>query len=239
MKVMLVDDEESLHLQMTSLAAEEGWGFCGTCDSREALSLFERERPDAVVLDVMMPRVDGFEVCRRIRVSDPDVPVLFLSAKGDIVDKRTGFTNGGDDYLVKPFVEEELVIRLEALMRRARRSVERTGGSARGQGADGTGARRAAIGPFEFDPARHRLTKTGNPVSLTPKEYDLLYTLASEPGKVMSKEELIEAVWGREYLDGAISIAVYVRNLRKKIEDDPARPSHLLNEWGVGYRFEA
>lgn len=199
----------------------------------EACALFQREWPDVVVLDVMMPKVDGFEVCRRIREVDENVPVLFLSARDGIIDKRIGFSFGGDDYLVKPFNEEELVMRIEALVRRSRRS-RRDGEAAAPECPE-----RFALGPFTFDEVRHEVLKGGEPVVLTPKEFQLLHHLASHPGAVMGKDELIEELWGEEYLDGAISIAVYVRKIREKIEENPAKPAYLKTVWGVGYSFEA
>lgn len=199
----------------------------------EACALFQREWPDVVVLDVMMPKVDGFEVCHRIREVDENVPVLFLSARDGIIDKRIGFSFGGDDYLVKPFNEEELVMRIEALVRRSRRS-RRDGEAAAPERPE-----RFALGPFTFDEVRHEVLKGGEPVVLTPKEFQLLHHLASHPGAVMGKDELIEELWGEEYLDGAISIAVYVRKIREKIEENPAKPAYLKTVWGVGYSFEA
>lgn len=199
----------------------------------EACALFQREWPDVVVLDVMMPKVDGFEVCRRIREVDENVPVLFLSARDGIIDKRIGFSFGGDDYLVKPFNEEELAMRIEALVRRSRRS-RRDGEAAAPERPE-----RFALGPFTFDEVRHEVLKGGEPVVLTPKEFQLLHHLASHPGAVMGKDELIEELWGEEYLDGAISIAVYVRKIREKIEENPAKPAYLKTVWGVGYSFEA
>lgn len=199
----------------------------------KACALFQREWPDVVVLDVMMPKVDGFEVCRRIREVDENVPVLFLSARDGIIDKRIGFSFGGDDYLVKPFNEEELVMRIEALVRRSRRS-RRDGEAAAPERPE-----RFALGPFTFDEVRHEVLKGGEPVVLTPKEFQLLHHLASHPGAVMGKDELIEELWGEEYLDGAISIAVYVRKICEKIEENPAKPAYLKTVWGVGYSFEA
>ena len=199
----------------------------------EACALFQREWPDVVVLDVMMPKVDGFEVCRRIREVDENVPVLFLSARDGIIDKRIGFSFGGDDYLVKPFNEEELVMRIEALVRRSRRS------RWDGEAAAPERPERFALGPFTFDEVRHEVLKGGESVVLTPKEFQLLHHLASHPGAVVGKDELIEELWGEEYLDGAISIAVYVRKIREKIEENPAKPAYLKTVWGVGYSFEA
>lgn len=229
MKVMLVDDEPSFHLLVKAVCEGAGYGFCSTTDSREAFALFEGERPDVVLLDVMMPYKDGYEVCADIRRVDADVAVLFLSAKGAVADKRAAFAEGGDDYLVKPFDEEELVMRLEALFRRSQRL---------SQAAKPAGEA-LRVGDFEFDSVRQSVNVRGEPVQLTPKEFQILYTLALNPGTVMSKEELIEAVWGREYLDDAISIAVYVRKMREKIEQNPAKPRHLKTAWGMGYSFEA
>ena len=149
------------------------------------------------------------------------------------INKRIGFSFGGDDYLVKPFNEEELVMRIEALVRRSRRS-RRDGEAAAPERPE-----RFALGPFTFDEVRHEVLKGGEPVVLTPKEFQLLHHLASHPGAVMGKDELIEELWGEEYLDGAISIAVYVRKIREKIEENPAKPAYLKTVWGVGYSFEA
>ena len=229
MRVLAVDDEPGIRLLLKTLLEQAGHECACAESGAEALELFGGERPDLVVLDVMMPRLDGFETCRRIRALDQDVPVLFLSAKGDIVDKRIGFSNGGDDYLVKPFDEEELLMRVEALLRRAARS------QTRGPEAP----QRFSLGEFSFDALRHQVLLRGGAIALTPKEFQLLFCLASHRGQVLSKDELIEEVWGPEYLDDAISIAAYVRKLREKIEDNPAKPAHLKTVWGVGYVFEA
>lgn len=228
MKIMVVDDEPSMRLFVKAVMEEAGFECRCAESGASALACLESERPDAMVLDVMMPRMDGYEVCRRIREIDPDMPILFLSAKGDIVDKRTGFSNGGDDYLVKPFDEEELLMRIEALLRRARRS-----------SASASPPQRFAAGDFSFDTVRHQVILRGRPVSFTPKEHQLLLSLASHEGAVMSKEELIENVWGSEYLGDAISVAAYVRKIREKIEDDPADPRYLRTVWGVGYVFDS
>lgn len=232
-KVLMVDDDASMRSLVRSVCEDAGYVCCLGATGEEALALFERERPDVLVLDVMMPRMDGFEVCRRIREIDETVPVLFLSARDGIIDKRIGFSFGGDDYLVKPFNEEELLMRIEALVRRSRRSL--------GDPTDSPApwSTRFSAGPFVFDEVRHEVLKDGEVVTLTPKEFQLLCHLASHPGAVMGKDELIETLWGEEYLDGAISIAVYVRKIRKKIEDNPAKPVYLKTIWGVGYAFEA
>ena len=226
MKVMLVDDEPSFHVLVQSVCESAGHEFRGVGDSRQAIEVFKAYAPDVVLLDIMMPYLDGYQVCEGIRALDSEVAVVFLSAKGAVPDKREAFSRGADDYLVKPFDGEELLMRLEALQRRSQR--------AKAQAAPAP-SETLKVGEFEFDSVRQTLALNGTSVQLTPKEFQILYTLALKPETVMSKEELIEAVWGKEYLDDAISIAVYVRKIREKIEQNPAKPRYLKTAWGMGY----
>ena len=228
MKVMLVDDEPSFHVLVQSVCEAAGHEFRGVGDSRQAIEVFKAYAPDVVLLDIMMPCLDGYQVCESIRALDSEVAVVFLSAKGAVPDKREAFSRGADDYLVKPFDGEELLMRLEALQRRSQR--------AKAQAAPAP-SETLKVGEFEFDSVRQALALNGTSVQLTPKEFQILYTLALKPETVMSKEELIEAVWGKEYLDDAISIAVYVRKIREKIEQNPAKPRYLKTAWGMGYSF--
>ena len=228
MKVMLVDDEPSFHVLVQSVCESAGHEFRGVGDSRQAIEVFKAYAPDVVLLDIMMPCLDGYQVCESIRALDSEVAVVFLSAKGAVPDKREAFSRGADDYLVKPFDGEELLMRLEALQRRSQR--------AKAQAAPAL-SETLKVGEFEFDSVRQALSLNGASVQLTPKEFQILYTLALKPETVMSKEELIEAVWGKEYLDDAISIAVYVRKIREKIEQNPAKPRYLKTAWGIGYSF--
>ena len=228
MKVMLVDDEPSFHVLVQSVCESAGHEFRGVGDSRQAIEVFKAYAPDVVLLDIMMPCHDGYQVCESIRALDSEVAVVFLSAKGAVPDKREAFSRGADDYLVKPFDGEELLMRLEALQRRSQR--------AKAQVAPAP-SETLKVGEFEFDSVRQALALNGTSVQLTPKEFQILYTLALKPETVMSKEELIEAVWGKEYLDDAISIAVYVRKIREKIEQNPAKPRYLKTAWGMGYSF--
>ena len=228
MKVMLVDDEPSFHVLVQSVCESAGHEFRGVGDSRQAIEVFKTYAPDVVLLDIMMPYLDGYQVCEGIRALDSEVAVVFLSAKGAVPDKREAFSRGADDYLVKPFDGEELLMRLEALQRRSQR--------AKAQAAPAP-SETLKVGEFEFDSVRQTLALNGTSVQLTPKEFQILYTLALKPETVMSKEELIEAVWGKEYLDDAISIAVYVRKIREKIEQNPAKPRYLKTAWGMGYSF--
>ena len=228
MKVMLVDDEPSFHVLVQSVCESAGHEFRGVGDSRQAIEVFKAYAPDVVLLDIMMPCLDGYQVCESIRALDSEVAVVFLSAKGAVPDKREAFSRGADDYLVKPFDGEELLMRLEALQRRSQR--------AKAQAAPAL-SETLKVGEFEVDSVRQALSLNGASVQLTPKEFQILYTLALKPETVMSKEELIEAVWGKEYLDDAISIAVYVRKIREKIEQNPAKPRYLKTAWGMGYSF--
>lgn len=228
MKVMLVDDEPSFHVLVQSVCESAGHEFRGVGDSRQAIEAFKAYAPDVVLLDIMMPCLDGYQVCESIRALDSEVAVVFLSAKGAVPDKREAFSRGADDYLVKSFDGEELLMRLEALQRRSQR--------AKAPAAPAP-SETLKVGEFEFDSVRQALALNGTSVQLTPKEFQILYTLALKPETVMSKEELIEAVWGKEYLDDAISIAVYVRKIREKIEQNPAKPRYLKTAWGMGYSF--
>ena len=228
MKVMLVDDEPSFHVLVQSVCESAGHEFRGVGDSRQAIEVFRAYAPDVVLLDIMMPYLDGYQVCEGIRALDSEVAVVFLSAKGAVPDKREAFSRGADDYLVKPFDGEELLMRLEALQRRSQRAKAQTAPAP---------SETLKVGEFEFDSVRQTLALNGTSVQLTPKEFQILYTLALKPETVMSKEELIEAVWGKEYLDDAISIAVYVRKIREKIEQNPAKPRYLKTAWGMGYSF--
>lgn len=226
MKILLADDEQSMATLIERIVVREGYGFCRAADGLEALELFERERPDLVLLDVMMPGMNGFDVCTRLRERGASQPIMFLTAKGDIVDKSVGFKAGGDDYLVKPFLPEELVLRVNALLRRAAAPAP------------------AASTPdvvchdgVEVDLRRRRVSVDGRPVDLTPKEFNILAILVASPGEVFTREQLVEAVWGADYVGDTSGITVFIRKIREKIEDDPSAPRRVQTVWRVGYRF--
>lgn len=225
MKIMLADDEQAIRTLIERIVLDEGYEFCLAEDGLEALSVFALENPDLIILDVMMPELDGFQVCRKIREQNTLVPIIFLSAKGDIVDKGVGFTCGGDDYLVKPFAPQELSMRIRARLRK------------RGQAAPELCDAPVIFEDFEFDVKRHRLTKKGIPIDLTSKEYQILLLLACSPGEVFTREQITEYVWGKEYVGEVSSLAVFVRKIRAKIEEDPSNPVYLQTVWRVGYRF--
>lgn len=245
-KVLVADDDEGLRQALGMIVRGAGYACVTAANGAQAVELVARERPDVAVLDVMMPGLDGFEAVERIRALDADLPLLMLSAKADIVDKRVGFRLGADDYMAKPFNEDELLLRIQALLRRAR---PRTAGPASpnpqvgagveagaGVGAAGT---RLEVGGLEVDLLHRRVSVDGLPVALTPREFDILATLAAEPGRTFTSSELIALIWGADFVGDAISIPVYIRRLRKKVEANPSEPQYIQTVRQVGYRMIA
>jgi len=220
--VLFVEDDRSIR-EVTRLALEQA-GFrvtaCG--DGREGLALFARERFDLVLLDVMLPGVDGFEVCREIR-KDHRTPIIMLTARTDTVDVVVGLELGADDYVSKPFQPAELVARVRAVLRRA-------------QAVDANDV--LSVGEIEIDEPAFRATQGGRELSLTATEFRLLCELARRPGQVFTREMLLERVWGYEFLGDSRLVNVAIQRLRAKVEDDPAHPSLITTVRGVGYRLE-
>lgn len=226
---MLADDEESIRILVEHIVTEDGYEFCYAADGVEALNVIKQERPDLLILDVMMPKLNGFDVCAKLREQGRRVPIIILSAKGDIVDKSVGFKAGADDYLVKPFSSLELSLRIEALLRRKSRKSKSTQLS---EVADSY-----KIDDLEIYFKRMEVKLAGKTLDLTPKEYKILAYLASEPGEVFSREQLITYVWGEDFVGESTSIAVFIRKIREKIEADPSKPKYLQTVWGVGYKL--
>jgi two-component system response regulator VicR len=229
--VLVADDDASSNNAIGFILEQEGYRCRKASDGEEALRLFEELSPDVVILDVMMPLLDGFQVCERIRARDRTTPILFLSVKGDIVDKRIGYGIGADDYLVKPFGGEELRLRIGALLRRA--SLALTVSACDGACPHDS----LAIDELEVNIHTGGVKVRGEKVELTPKESRIMATLAAHPGEVFSKNDLIVAIWGEEYLDASIAISVYIRRIREKIEPDPSDPRYLQTVWRCGYRL--
>lgn len=227
-KILLVDDESSIARLVQSMAEDAGYAFAHAADGYEGLTAVEREQPDLIIMDVMMPKMDGFTTCRRMRERGITCPIIFLSAKGDIVDKGVGFQAGGDDYMVKPFDPRELLMHIEAHLRRAQ--------MAAAPPAPREGILRA--GRFVLDQGQFRVTKDGERLALTPKEFKIFFALASSSGLVLSKEQLVEAAWGKEFVGETSSITVFIKKLREKVEDDASDPRIIQTVWGIGYRFE-
>lgn len=224
-KILLADDEPRMHTLVSRIAHDAGYEFVGAEDGYEALEKFREEQPDLVILDVMMPGMDGFQLCRRLREEHAMVPIIFLSAKGDIVDKGVGFDAGGDDYLVKPFGSEELAMRIAAHVRRQQRNSSVAIGGI------------VEYGEVLIDIRKRKVTKRGEPIALTPKEFDILAILASDRGNIFTREQLTLEVWGEEYAGETLGVAVYIRRIREKLEDVPSKPEYIQTVWREGYRF--
>lgn len=231
MKILLADDEQSMRTLVECIVTDEGYGFCVACDGVEALEVFEEEKPDLLILDVMMPHMDGFQVCRKLRERGVLAPVIFLSAKGDIVDKSVGFSVGGDDYLVKPFSPQELIFRIEAHLRKHKLAFSQQSDNPQPP------IDLLQAGDLELDVKHHRVSVRGLPASLTPKEFQILLLLASRPGEIITREQIVEEIWGKEYIGETSSIAVFIRKIREKIEVDPSNPRYVQTAWRIGYRF--
>jgi DNA-binding response OmpR family regulator len=221
--VLIVDDEAIVRDVLTRYFEQEGFRVDVAADGEAALDLAARDRPDIVILDLMLPKIDGLEVFRRIR-DGGDLPVVMLTAKGDEVDRVVGLELGADDYIGKPFSPREVVARVRAVLRRDGRSMDRNG--------------LIVAGPLEIDRNRREVKCDGEPVALTRKEFDLLFVLASHPGTTFRRVDLLERVWDSAWEGGSSTVTVHVRRLRSKIEADPSKPRHILTVWGVGYRFE-
>jgi len=231
-KVLVVEDEPALLDTLEYNLTHQGYETYTAADGPTALDVARQERPDLIVLDVMLPGLDGFEVCRILR-QEMSVPILMLTARDEEVDKVVGLEVGADDYMTKPFSMRELLARVKALLRRVRLDQED-----RALGVEETGAERLAFGDLTIDLARCEVLREGAPMSLKPKEYDLLVFLARNRGIVLSRDLILERVWGWDYGGGSRTVDVHVRWLREKIEPDPANPVRIVTVRGVGYRFE-
>ena len=228
-KIMLIDDDESLHVLIRRIAGEAGYGFCSAFDGESGLAGIAAEKPDLLLLDVMMPGMNGFDVCLRMREEGRRIPIIFLSAKGDIVDKSIGFKAGGDDYVVKPFSADELMLRIEAHLRRHRDDLSFAKAVSR-EGSNRTGDLEILFNQYEV-----RLR--GLQVDLTAKEFEILALLAANPGQVFTRGQIYEHIWGSESEVDESSITVFMRKIREKVEDNPSQPKYLLTVWRVGYKF--
>jgi DNA-binding response OmpR family regulator len=224
-RVMVVDDDVTVREVVVTYLRAAGHEVDETADGERALAQL-RDRPaDLVVLDLMLPGIDGLEVCERLRARANDVPVIMLTALGSETDRVVGLERGADDYVTKPFSPRELVLRVDSVLRRAG---ERAGGGARGSVSDGD---------LVVDSTEHTATLAGRRLSLTTREFDLLRFLLAHPGQAFSREELLAKVWGWSFGDQS-TVTVHVRRLREKVEADPTHPVRLVTVWGVGYRWD-
>jgi len=224
-RILLVDDEQSVQTLLAYPLRKDGYEVVPALDGRQALDLFAEQRFDLVVLDLMLPKVDGIEVCRRLR-GRSQVPIIMLTAKDDEIDKVVGLEMGADDYITKPFSVREFRSRVKAALRRA----EMLGGP-------GGGDEPIVAGDLRIDVERRAVTAGGSAVELTYVEFEVLAALARSPGRVRSREALLEQIWGDSDFRDPRTIDVHIRHLREKLERDPRRPEYLFTVRGVGYRF--
>jgi DNA-binding response OmpR family regulator len=220
--VLVVDDEPIVRNVVVRYLQREGFETLEAGDGLHAQELLRRHEPSLVVLDLMLPGLDGLELCRWIRARS-DLPVIMLTARAEEADRIVGLELGADDYITKPFSPRELAVRVRTVLRRS---------------SPASGSRERIVhGDLDLDAATREVTKDGRQLRLTAKEFDLLWFLASHPRRVFSRDQLMESVWGYEPAFDTGTVTVHVRRLREKIEDDPSKPRRLETVWGVGYRF--
>jgi len=223
-RILVVEDDTTVSEVVTRYLERDGFGVETVADGQAALASVALSRPDLIVLDVMLPQVSGFDVCRRLEADR--VPIVFLTARGEEADRLMGLQLGADDYMTKPFSPRELVARIKAVLRRAREPAVRS-----------TSLDTIRMHDLELDRRSHELRRAGEVVGLTTREFDLLSFLMGDPGRAYSRAELLERVWGYTFGDTS-TVTVHVQRVRKKIEPDPEHPVRILTVWGVGYRFE-
>jgi len=225
--VLIVDDEPTIVDVVSRYMERAGYEAYGAADGPEALRLAQLHSPDHVVLDLMLPGIDGLEVMRQLHERPgPPVAVILLTARGEESDRLVGLRHGADDYVVKPFSPAELVARVGAVLRRVSPPLE-----------EDEGAPPIVHGPLRVEPATRRVTLDGKEIGLTMREFDLLAHFAAHPGRVYSRDQLMETVWGEPFFTDTSTVTVHVRRLRAKLDDDPSEPRFIETVWGVGYRL--
>ncbi|MCL4466708.1 MAG: response regulator transcription factor [Chloroflexi bacterium] len=225
-KILIVEDESTIAEAVAYNLKRQGHSTAIAADGLAALEAFSREQPDLVLLDLMLPRMDGISVCRKLRQAS-NVPVLMLTARDEEIDKVVGLEVGADDYITKPFSMRELVARVQATLRRVEMDTS----------SQATGASALSVDDLVIDPARHEVRRAGSLVELAPKEFDLLLFLASHQGRVFSRDAILERVWGYSYGGETRTVDVHIRGLREKLEDDVTSPRYIETVRRVGYRF--
>ena len=225
-KLLIVEDDRNLLDTLVYNVKKEGYDVVTSMDGQEAVESARKENPDLIILDIMLPTLNGLEVCRILR-KEMATPILMLTARNEEVDKIIGLEVGADDYMTKPFSMRELLARLRAMLRRADMTVSRPDSP----------EKTITTGTLEIDTVRHRVTVSGKELELSPREYDLLVFLAVNKGFVFTREQLLEKVWGYDFAGDTRTVDVHIRWLRQKIEFDPSRPEKLITVRGAGYKL--
>ena len=225
-RILVVDDEPSIREVVSLYLEQMGYDATAVGDGQSALDLLQSDPPDLLILDVMLPGVDGYEITRRVRAASA-IPIILLTARKDEIDRVLGLELGADDYVVKPFSPRELVSRVKAVLRRTRQAPALPGSE-----------EPVICGNIHIDPRTRQVAVGGKEVPLTVKEFDLLWMFASNPNRVFNRAQLLDQVWGVSAFIDASTVTVHVRRLREKIERDPSNPRRIITVWGVGYRFE-
>lgn len=229
--ILIADDEASIRDAVSFYMHKEGYDVIAVKDGDEALREYDKQQFDLVILDIMMPKHGGYEVCSAIRDKDLAVPVIFLSAKSDLIDKNLGFKLGADDYITKPFEPVELVLRVNSCLRRSQTAAQRSPQTPDGERST------VVLDDLRIDTRIREVSVDDRRVDLTSKEYDVLALLARYPDTVFTRQQILDEIWGVDYFGSTGVVAVFIRKLREKIELDPSKPAHILTEWGVGYRL--
>jgi two-component system, OmpR family, alkaline phosphatase synthesis response regulator PhoP len=225
--LLIIEDDDNISTAIEEYFSRAGYTVSTAEDGVAGIEIASKTRPDAILLDLMLPKMDGLAVCRELRQKNPQMPILMLTAKDDVVDKVLGLEMGADDYITKPFSLRELEARIKSVLRRSR-------SIAAGDGQDEASI---AWGNLRIDPVRREVTIAERHVELTPKEFDLLRLFASNPGRVFPRKYLLEKIWDYSYEGYDRTIDSHINRLRAKIEDNPENPQLVLTVWGIGYKF--
>ena len=230
-RILVVEDEAAIREMVALNLKRAGWDVLEAPSAERALELLHGEPCDAALLDIMLPGMDGLSLCETIRRDNADIGIIIVSAKGQEQDKIRGLSIGADDYITKPFSVSELIARVEALVRRVRRSA-----SAEGRSAEPD---QLISGPFVLDEKSRVLYKSGRPIDLTQVEFQIMELFFKNPGTALVRDKILEGVWGENYFGDVKIVDVNIRRLRMKVEDEPSNPQHILTVWGYGYRWNA
>jgi two-component system alkaline phosphatase synthesis response regulator PhoP len=230
-KILVVDDEQSIVTLLEFNLQKAGFEVVKAMDGLKAVKLAESEKPDLIILDIMLPGMDGMEVCKKLRMERINTPILMLTAKDEEFDKILGLELGADDYMTKPFSPREVVARVKAILRRSGQQQEQ-------EIANEPTEQKITIGQLVIYPEKYEVLFDGNRLELTPKEFELLQYMASHPGRVMTRDQLLNAVWNYDFVGDSRIVDVHISHLREKIEEDTKQPKYIKTVRGLGYKLE-